>query len=1216
MDDSGQPGDAPGGGGGNPPASRDPEAWADRDRDSGTRSAWHRSRYANLLTPIVPASRQPRQQVNGSSEVHSTSAPPYPYEGDLEDAAHSPIPTQAHGEEQPPWPAAAAPPAADGDPDWRGWAPPPGADEALPEPPSPWAPGWAPAPTDGGVPEVAPPAPPAPPAGGAVGPFAVAFPPAPPRFDEPAPPPVRFRPRQDEPPRPAGDGQQPAPADGRVAPAPHGETRRPDDTDPATGGFPPIGAVAAGAPTEHVPPGTPTEADPYPAGFRPSAAGPTAARPDWAPEWPWSPAPPAPTSPAGRIQVPAPRPDQPAEPSPAGPMPEEGSLPSRRGFTPPTEPPHRNTLPGYIRGGEAPSGDGNRFITGSHPTVAPHSVQRPAAPEPTGGAATASGGFPVVESAPGRVERTASGSFPVVDRRSAGLSRSFPAGEQTDPPVTPGRLTRAFPGGDGPPAAPQATPSTGAFPGGGDRVSPTEPVSPAGANRPTDLSGRQAAAQPPAPVSPAAAGPRDDAQVRPPLRLASRNGDPIGNEAVPPEHRTGQPEQPAERPTADRFRDGATGDVGGQRGFPGEPTSGPPAGAHQSGFPAGDGARRGFGGGDPSDGDPTGGGFARGFAGDQGGGGTRAASGFAAERANGGFGGEPANGAPGGTTNGGFGDEPPIPLHQRPIDRPAPEQRSVVDDMIDELSGLPQRVPAEPDVPTVPEPPSDAPADPPQLARIATHLRRPDLPEERERPDGFDVDAILDAVRGVSGVKGASLRQTPAGAHSLRLDLADGADAADVSRHVARLLQERMGLAAAPQNLPGMAPPEAPLGGDTPPTGFSRTGGYLPPPPVERAPEATRPAPRPVEAARQAPRPPEPPRLAPRPADATRPAPRPADVARPAPRPADAIRPVPRPADATKPRPAEPTRPAVREAEPTRPATRPTDVPAAQISPAPAPPGFEPPAEQDQNAPGSHRGRAHVGSQSGVDTRDLAERAAAAASAAPVSAAPASGLPQRTEPAAHRPATDSAERGHLYGGTRESDPRTGSDQPASGSFPELGSAAGIIGNVGGHPVMAAATAYSGGQITTTESAPSRPLNPGANPGPRVVIDHVQVSTFGLDATVETRLAAGKRVANGLATGPAVDGYVLRLCAVSAATAIDELLRTASRADDRGRCFVEHAAVVPFGNCEVAVVVVFLVCGGWVEQLAGSALVSGDPRQAVVRATLAAVNRRLEALLSD
>ncbi|WP_239127698.1 hypothetical protein [Asanoa siamensis] len=764
---------------------------------------------------------------------------------------------------------------------------------------------------------------------------------------------------------------------------------------------------------------------------------------------------------------------------------------------------------------------------------------------------------------------------------------------------------------------------------------------------------------------------------------------------------------------------------------------------------------------------------------------------------------ERAAGLPGGDRA--FGGRPASGLG---VGRPRADARSVVDDMIDELSGLPQRVPAEPDVPTVPEPPSDAPADPPQLARIATHLRRPDLPAAEEtRPDGFDVKAIIAAVRGVSGVKDAKLRLTEAGAHSLRLDLADGADPAEVSRHVARLLQERMGLAAAPQNLPGMTPMDSPpLGGDTPATGFGRSGGYVPPPPAE-----------------------------------------------PTRRPGDA-----RAADAAPARPdAAPARPA--EATPARPADA---WPAQAAAP---PPGFEP--QSDPQAPPAHRGRAQVGAQSGVDTRDLADRATAqrradeaaaqrradeattqrradeaaaqrrvdeaagqrradetanqrridgpaasgrvgdatdqrradetagqrrvdgtaaagrvgdlaaqrradeaagqsrmdgaaaggraddmtaqrradeaaglrqsddtagqgrvddaagqrlgdgpvglrrsdeltgqgrvddaagqrlgddpvglrrsnestgqrrvddlagqrraddglrrldetagqqrADEAATQRAGEAGGLrrvdgatgqrrvdetagPRRVdetvgqrrsdEAGRERPAdeplepADDAERGHLYGSTRRAGRQAAADptQPPPG-FPEPGSAAGVIGSLGGHPVMAAATAYSGGQITTTESAPSRPLNPGDNPGPRVVIDHVQVSTFGLDATVETRLAAGKQVANGLATGPAVDGYVLRLCAVSAASAIDELLRNASRADERGRCFVEHAAVVPFGNCEVAVVVVLLVCGGWVEQLAGSALVSGDPRQAVVRATLAAVNRRLEALLSE
>lgn len=359
----------------------------------------------------------------------------------------------------------------------------------------------------------------------------------------------------------------------------------------------------------------------------------------------------------------------------------------------------------------------------------------------------------------------------------------------------------------------------------------------------------------------------------------------------------------------------------------------------------------------------------------------------------------------------------------------------------------------------------EPPAETPELARIATHLRRDDEPAPlRERPEGFDVNAILDAVREVAGVRDAALRRTPAGAHSLRLDLADGADPAEVSRQVARLLQERMGLAAAPQNVPGL------------PT--------TPPAPVRRR--------------------------------------------------------------ATEPR-----------SEPRSAGAKPANARSAEVRP----------AEPRNN---------------GAEAR-IAEGGPA-------------GAEQRTSPdAALRRRTGAPHRG-----------RATVEEPGSVSGVPAGGATGSPATVG--------TSYSGGQVTTTESAPSRPLDTGGAPGPRVVIDHVQVSTFGLDANVEVRLLAGDGSAAGYATGPAVDGYVLRLCAVAAAAAVDELLRGAENAE-RGRCFVEHAAVVPFGNCEVATVVVLLVCDGWVEQLAGSALVAGDPRQAVVRATLAAVNRRLEALLS-
>lgn len=412
----------------------------------------------------------------------------------------------------------------------------------------------------------------------------------------------------------------------------------------------------------------------------------------------------------------------------------------------------------------------------------------------------------------------------------------------------------------------------------------------------------------------------------------------------------------------------------------------------------------------------------------------------------------PAESGPGGWDRVPSGSVPtsaPPYTARRSAPEPAPTAQSAQADRLPDSASamLPQRVPAKPDVPVVPEPPAvEPPAQTPELARIATHLRQADEPPSlRERPEGFDVDAILGAVRGVAGVRDAALRRTPAGAHSLRLDLADGADPAEVSRHVARLLQERMGLAAAPQNMSDEHP--------------------------EPVPRARRWA-------------------------------------------AEPARDEPGPATAGWSPGGLPSR---------------TERRGAALS--------EPPRRR-RHPGGTHRGRAVV-----------------------------DGLTDAAGGATDGPATLEA-------------------------------------------------SYTGGQVSTTETAPSRPLDTGGRAGPRVVLDHVQVSTFGLDATVEVRLVSAGSPAAGYATGPAVDGYVLRLCAGAAAAAVDELLREPGPKPDRGRCFVEHATLVPLGTCEVATVVVLLVCDGWVEQLAGSALVAGDPRQAVVRATLAAVNRRLEALLVE
>jgi hypothetical protein len=347
---------------------------------------------------------------------------------------------------------------------------------------------------------------------------------------------------------------------------------------------------------------------------------------------------------------------------------------------------------------------------------------------------------------------------------------------------------------------------------------------------------------------------------------------------------------------------------------------------------------------------------------------------------------------------------------------------------------LPQRVPAEPDVPTVPEPEAEEPpAQAPELARIWSHLRRGDVPP---RPEGFDMDAVVEAVERVPGVREAKVRTNPNGGHNLRLELADGADAAQVSRRVAQLLQEQMGLSASPRDVPGGLPRGAdPLSAAMPDTGRERRRRTL--------------------------------------------------------------------------------------------------------------------GRADSVA----RGRAHVETPAADTGSTLGLAPPSHAAPAPAQAAP---------------------------------PR-----PAAHTAP--------------HPVS--------GPLVPAVPAPG-PLILRERPGPRVLIDQVQVSTYGLDATVEVRLTAGPRRATGVSSGPAVDGYLLRLAADAAVKSINQLLRAEVGASEpRGQCYLEHTSLVPFGSCEVAIVVVYLACAGWVEQLAGSAVVVGDARQAVVRAVLAAVNRRLEALLS-
>src|SRR5262249_44946768 len=112
---------------------------------------------------------------------------------------------------------------------------------------------------------------------------------------------------------------------------------------------------------------------------------------------------------------------------------------------------------------------------------------------------------------------------------------------------------------------------------------------------------------------------------------------------------------------------------------------------------------------------------------------------------------------------------------------------------------LPRRTPQVPDVPEFAlfanDPlldPSAPPADGADFTRSGTHLSTPG--GETEVKDGFDFADVLQAVKAVAYVRDAQLRWNAGAGQTLRIEFADGADEAEVTRAVVRLLRAKMGL--------------------------------------------------------------------------------------------------------------------------------------------------------------------------------------------------------------------------------------------------------------------------------------------------------------------------------------------------------------------------------------------------------------------------------------
>jgi hypothetical protein len=129
------------------------------------------------------------------------------------------------------------------------------------------------------------------------------------------------------------------------------------------------------------------------------------------------------------------------------------------------------------------------------------------------------------------------------------------------------------------------------------------------------------------------------------------------------------------------------------------------------------------------------------------------------------------------------------------------------------------------------------------------------------------------------------------------------------------------------------------------------------------------------------------------------------------------------------------------------------------------------------------------------------------------------------------------------------------------------------------------------------------------PQARLKFVGLSVSVVRTSAEVKVHLEDRGMLYEGIAAGPSVPRHRLALVAQATLHAIEVFLRA------QGLLIFEGVGVHPVGDHEVAVVTVTL-SGPEQEILAGASVVRDDPREAVVRAVLAAVNRPISWLTAN
>lgn len=137
--------------------------------------------------------------------------------------------------------------------------------------------------------------------------------------------------------------------------------------------------------------------------------------------------------------------------------------------------------------------------------------------------------------------------------------------------------------------------------------------------------------------------------------------------------------------------------------------------------------------------------------------------------------------------------------------------------------------------------------------------------------------------------------------------------------------------------------------------------------------------------------------------------------------------------------------------------------------------------------------------------------------------------------------------------------------------------------------------------------------PTAGPPPprdarRPAITRMQLVSSGLEVTATVALSFRDQAVTGTSVGTATTSGVQRAVANATLQAVEGLIGSAVRFE------LEHVEVSAAGPDRTVLVAVTMVSGSGTDRLTGSAAVREDVRQAVIRATLDALNRRLDRLL--